>query len=67
MQEPNRIVSVQGDASVSILKQKIERALANGDDAEALRLDDLLQQAELLINRTSEQGDPDDPHQSSTA
>jgi len=67
MQEANRVVSVHGDASLSVLKQQIEKALADGDDAEALRLDEVLQEVELLVGRTSKHDDPNGQRENSAA
>jgi hypothetical protein len=67
MQEASRIVAMHGSASVDIIRQRIEKALADGEDAEALRLDNVLQQVEWLINAAPQQCAPDDRPESSDA
>jgi hypothetical protein len=49
MREVNGVVSVHGGASIRVLTQEIEKALAVGNDAEALRLDEVLQNIERLM------------------
>jgi hypothetical protein len=54
MTEADRIFSAHGVASVDFVKGQIEKALVNGDEAEALRLDSLLQEIEDLVKRSTE-------------
>lgn len=49
MNEADQIVSAHGVACVDVIRNRIEKALAEDDEAEALRLDTVLQQIEQII------------------
>jgi hypothetical protein len=52
--EADQIFSAHGIASADVVKRQIENALARSDEAEALRLDTLLQEVENLVKTSME-------------
>jgi len=54
MNEANRIVSVHEGASVGVLRRQIENALVDGNEDEALRLDNVLRDVECLMSTASD-------------
>jgi len=57
MDEANELFAAHGENSVSLLKAQISEALAAGNEANALHLDELLQIVEALVGAGPNMGD----------